>query len=95
MQSASVLLFSLKDEPCFNLTVPSKVQFYMAQGKPILAMINGDGADLVKEAECGIAKNSAPARRRRKRMRRAVTPTRGEGADPLSDQGFRERVFRA
>ena len=54
MKKASVLLFSLKDEPCFNLTVPSKVQFYMAQGKPILAMINGDGADLVKEAECGM-----------------------------------------
>lgn len=53
MKNSSVLLFSLKDEPCFNLTVPSKVQFYMAQGKPILAMINGDGADLVKEAKCG------------------------------------------
>lgn len=55
MQHASVLLFSLKDEPCFNLTVPSKVQFYMAQGKPILAMINGEGAELVNEAGCGIA----------------------------------------
>ena len=26
----------------------------MSQGKPILAMINGDGADLVHEAECGM-----------------------------------------
>lgn len=55
MQNSSALLFSLKDEPCFNLTVPSKVQFYMAQGKPILAMINGNGADLVNEAKCGFA----------------------------------------
>lgn len=55
MQNADVLLFSLKDEPCFNLTVPSKVQFYMAQGKPVLAMINGDGADLVQEADCGFS----------------------------------------
>ena len=55
MQNASVLLFSLKNEPCFNLTVPSKVQFYMSQGKPILAMINGDGADLIKEANCGMS----------------------------------------
>ena len=53
MKKSSVLLFSLKDELCFNLTVPSKVQFYMAQGKTILAMINGDGADLVNEANCG------------------------------------------
>ena len=53
MNEASALLFSLKDELCFNLTVPAKVQFYMAQGKPILAMINGDGADLVNETNCG------------------------------------------
>ena len=58
MDAASVLLFSLKDELCFNLTVPAKVQFYMSQGKPILAMINGDGAELVKKAECGIAVNA-------------------------------------
>ena len=55
MQYATVLLFSLKDELCFNLTVPAKVQFYMSQEKPILAMINGDGADLLREADCGIS----------------------------------------
>lgn len=55
MNSASVLLFSLKDQICFNLTVPAKVQFYMSQSKPILAMINGDGADLIKEANCGFS----------------------------------------
>lgn len=58
MQAADVLLFSLKNEPCFNLTVPSKVQFYMSQGKPILAIINGEGAELIKEANCGIAVNT-------------------------------------
>ena len=55
MSKASVLLVSLRDELIFNLTVPSKVQFYMAQGKPILAMLNGDGADLIAESKCGIA----------------------------------------
>jgi len=53
MERADILLVSLKDELIFNLTVPSKVQFYMAQGKPILAMLNGDGADLIKNAQCG------------------------------------------
>ncbi|MBQ1175735.1 MAG: glycosyltransferase family 4 protein [Treponema sp.] len=55
MNSASVLLFSLKDQICFNLTVPAKVQFYMSQSKPILAMINGDGAALINEAKCGFS----------------------------------------
>lgn len=54
MSRASVLLVSLKDELIFNLTVPSKVQFYMAQGKPILTMLNGDGVELVQEAKCGV-----------------------------------------
>jgi len=53
IKKADILLVSLKDELIFNLTVPAKVQFYMAQGKPILGMLNGDGADLITEAECG------------------------------------------
>jgi len=55
MKESDVLLVSLKDEHCFNLTVPSKVQFYMSQAKPILGMLNGDGADLIHEAHCGLA----------------------------------------
>ena len=62
MNAADVLMFSLKDELCFNLTVPAKVQFYMSQGKPILAMINGDGAKLVREADCGLAVNAGDAK---------------------------------
>jgi len=58
MSRASVLTVSLKDEYIFNLTVPQKVQFYMAQGKPLLAMLNGDGADLIKNADCGIVVNA-------------------------------------
>jgi glycosyltransferase involved in cell wall biosynthesis len=53
MKMADMLLVSLKDEEIFNLTVPSKIQYYMSQGKPILAMLNGDGADLISEANCG------------------------------------------
>ena len=34
----------------------------MSQGKPILAMINGDGAELVKEADCGLAVNAGDAK---------------------------------
>lgn len=55
MQRADVLLVSLKNELIFSLTVPSKLQFYMAQGKPILAILNGDGAKIVNEACCGVA----------------------------------------
>jgi glycosyltransferase involved in cell wall biosynthesis len=55
MQMADVLLVTLKNEMIHSLTVPSKIQFYMAQGKPILAVLAGDGADLIAKASCGFA----------------------------------------
>lgn len=53
MQKAEALLVTLADEPIFALTVPNKVQAYMAAGRPILACLNGEGARLVEEAQAG------------------------------------------
>ena len=50
---ADIMLVSLKDEPIFSLTAPAKIQAYMAAGKPILAMINGEGGDIIRNANCG------------------------------------------
>lgn len=53
--SADVLYFALKDSLIFNLTCPAKVQAYMSAGKPILAMLNGEGANVVRDASCGFS----------------------------------------
>lgn len=50
---ADVMLVSLKGIDVFSLTIPSKVQSYMAFGKPIVSMLNGIGNKIVKEAKCG------------------------------------------
>ena len=55
MQKAGALLVTLADQPAFALTVPNKVQAYMAAGRPILACLNGEGARLVTEAEAGLS----------------------------------------
>jgi glycosyltransferase involved in cell wall biosynthesis len=55
MQKAGALLVTLADEPIFALTVPNKVQAYMAAGRPILACLNGEGARLVIEAGAGLS----------------------------------------
>lgn len=52
---ADVMLVSLKDEPIFSLTVPAKIQAYMASGKMILGMFNGEGSEVIKQADCGYA----------------------------------------
>jgi len=55
MRQASVLLVTLADKPIFELTVPNKIQAYLAVGKPIIACLNGEGAKLVGEAKAGVA----------------------------------------
>ncbi len=52
-KKADVMLVALNDVLVFNLTLPAKVQAYMAAGKPILASLCGEGADIVKDANCG------------------------------------------
>lgn len=54
-QTADVMLLSLKDNDIFGLTVPAKLQTYMAAAKPIVAMINGEARNLIAESECGLS----------------------------------------
>lgn len=55
MALADVLLVHLRDDPLFRITVPSKIQAYMAIGRPILVGVQGDAADLVVNAEAGFS----------------------------------------
>lgn len=52
---ASALLVSLRDEAIFAQTVPSKVQAYLAAGRPIIAALSGEGARIIAEAGAGEA----------------------------------------
>ena len=51
---SDVLLVTLKKEPIFALTIPSKVQSYLACAKPIIAALDGEGAKVVEEAGAGV-----------------------------------------
>lgn len=53
-KQADAMLVSLKDEFIFSLTIPSKVQAYMASGKPLITMLNGEGSRVVDESGCGL-----------------------------------------
>lgn len=52
---ADVLLATLKDEPVFALTVPAKIQSYLAAGRPIVTAINGEVMRIMAEADAGVA----------------------------------------
>jgi glycosyltransferase involved in cell wall biosynthesis len=47
---ADALLVHLTDHPLFTITVPSKVQAYLATGRPIAAGIAGEAARLLAES---------------------------------------------
>lgn len=51
---ADALLVSLRDEPIFSMTIPGKLQSYLAAGVPVIAMLNGEGAEVVERYQCGV-----------------------------------------
>lgn len=50
---SSALLVTLKRDEIFNYTIPSKIQAYLAAGKPIIAALDGTGASIIAEACAG------------------------------------------
>lgn len=51
---ADVLLVHLKRAPLFEITIPSKTLAYLACGRPILGVVAGDPADVIRKAGAGI-----------------------------------------
>ena len=56
-KASNFLIISLNDEPVFYATVPAKTQTYIAAKKPILAFINGETADIIKDYNLGLYAN--------------------------------------
>jgi colanic acid biosynthesis glycosyl transferase WcaI len=47
---ADGLLLHLADDPLFEITIPSKTQFYLAMGRPIIGGVSGEAARLLRES---------------------------------------------
>jgi glycosyltransferase involved in cell wall biosynthesis len=55
---AAGLLVTLKSNEIFSFTIPSKIQSYLAAGRPIIAALNGEGANIIREAGAGLVSPS-------------------------------------
>jgi glycosyltransferase involved in cell wall biosynthesis len=53
LNTADLLLVTLKKNSTFEKTIPGKLQTYMSSGKPILGMISGEANTLINESQCG------------------------------------------
>lgn len=54
MANADALLMTLRDETIFSYTIPSKLQAYLAAGRPVIAALNGEGANIVQQSGAGL-----------------------------------------
>lgn len=52
-EKSDAMLVTLSKDPLISLTLPGKVQSYMAAGKAIIGAIDGEAAAIIKEADCG------------------------------------------
>ena len=57
LEASDFLIVSLVDKPIFSLTVPAKTQTYIATGKPIIGIINGEAANIIKDNNLGLVAN--------------------------------------
>ena len=60
-RGAGALLVSLKADPIFSMTIPGKVQSYLAVGVPLLGMLDGEGARVIREAGAGLVCDAGDA----------------------------------
>lgn len=57
-QKANIMLLTLKTSPISEITVPAKLQAYLASGKIILGAINGEAKSLINDFNVGLACDS-------------------------------------
>lgn len=55
---SDAMVVSLAENADLELTIPAKVASCMAAGKPIIACLNGEGAAVLREADCGFVSPS-------------------------------------
>lgn len=53
LAACDVAFLSFMDTKLFEMTIPAKLQTYMACGMPVLAAAGGETRRIIKEAECG------------------------------------------
>lgn len=70
---ADAMLITLAADPVLSLTLPGKVQSYMAVGKPIIGAIDGETKTVIEEAQCGFCGRAEDVGELVKNIRRFIS----------------------
>jgi len=58
LRKADILIVTLKNNEIFSLTMPARIQTYLAVGRPIFTMLNGIGSEIIRDARAGFTSNA-------------------------------------
>ncbi len=86
---ADALLVTLRPDPIFSRTIPSKVQSYLACGRPIVAALDGEGARIVHDSAAGVVVGAGDA----DALAKAVISLKAMSADEREQMGQRGRAY--
>ena len=93
-RAASALLVALRAEPIFAMTIPGKVQSYLAAGLPILGMLDGEGARVIEEAGAGLVCAAGDGRALAQRVEQLATMSeQARAAMGVSGRAYCRREF--
>lgn len=94
---ADAMLVTLKSDPILSLTLPGKVQSYMAVGKPIIGAIDGETRTVIEDAKCGFCGKADDVTELVENIRRFVESQNktemGLNARKYYEENFREMLF--
>lgn len=93
---ADAMLVTMQKDPVLSLTLPGKVQTYMAAGKPIIGAIDGEASLVVADAECGICGAAEDAQALAANVRTFMEMDRlqmGKNARAYYDEHFEKHLF--
>lgn len=96
-EKADAMLITLQADPVLSMTLPGKVQSYMAVGKPIIGAIDGETKKVIEDAKCGYFGKAEDAEALAENIRQFIKNSdknlMGENARAYYEQHFEQEKF--
>lgn len=95
---ADAMLVTLAADPVLSLTLPGKVQSYMAVGKPIIGAIDGETKAVIEDAQCGFCGKADDAVELAENIKKFIERDTdrifmGQNARKYYEENFEEKLF--
>lgn len=94
---ADAMLVTLAADPVLSLTLPGKVQSYMAVGKPIIGAIDGETKEVIEDAQCGFCGKAESVDELVENVKKFIRSDRkeemGQNARKYYEENFEEKFF--